>query len=212
MKEKVKKVKEESTAYELQEYTYQDILEINDENRYEIIDGKLYIMESPKPKHQMYLGEIYRQFANYLFGKTCIAFMAPSDVKLNRSFTKELKNIYKKIKNYVQPDIYVICNRNIIDNTGILGVPDMVIEILSHTSKQHDLIKKFNLYQKYEVKEYVIVDPIDEKILIYILENKKYILQKECKITDNIKINTLENLTIDLKDFYNSNQELLNRI
>lgn len=210
------RLKEESSAYKIEEksYTYQDILDWKETKlRYEIIDGELFVMESPKPKHQLYLGEIHRQIANYLYGKTCLAFMAPSDVKLAVDFNKKLKEVYKNIKDYVQPDIYVICDRDKLDATGILGIPDMVIEILSPSNKQHDLIKKFNLYQKYLVKEYWIVDTEEEKIFVYVLNNKNiYELKGKYDITDNIKVNIFEDLEISLKNFKENNKEILKKL
>ena len=209
---KNKKLKEESTAYNLnnKNYTYEDILNFNDKNRYEIIEGTLFVMESARPKHQMYVGEIFNQIYNYLKGKPCKVIVAPSEVKLT---TQIFQRTHSKIKDSVQPDIYVVCDASKFDDTGIYGVPDMIIEIVSPSNKKHDTITKFNLYQKYGVKEYWIVDIEEEKIQVFLLnEEKEYYLEKEYKTTDNIKVNIFENLEICLKEFYEENKELLDRI
>ncbi len=195
MKDKEKK-NMENLALQQRKYTYEDLQNFEDEKRYELINGELYLMSSPTTLHQEIVGEIYAQLHNYLKGKKCQAFVSPLDVCL--SGVKNPKNEY----NVVQPDILVVCDENkITKNMGIQGAPDLIIEVLSPTSKKHDTFVKYNLYQYYGVKEYWIVDEDVGVIYQYIINEKNiYTLPKTYEITEDIKVNILKDCTISLKD------------
>lgn len=186
----------ENLALKQTKYTYEDLLNLEDDKRYELIDGELYLMSSPTTLHQEIVGEIYTQLRNYLKGKKCKAFVSPLDVCL--SGVKKPSKEY----NVVQPDIFVVCNENkITKDMGIQGVPDLVIEVLSPTSKKHDTFLKYNLYQYYGVKEYWIIDGEVGVIYQYIINEKNiYTLPKTYDITEDIKVNVLKNCVISLKD------------
>ena len=195
MKNKEKK-NMENLALKQTKYTYEDLLNLEDDKRYELIDGELYLMSSPTTLHQEIVGEIYTQLRNYLKGKKCKAFVSPLDVCL--SGVKKPSKEY----NVVQPDIFVVCNENkITKDMGIQGEPDLVIEVLSPTSKKHDTFLKYNLYQYYGVKEYWIIDGEVGVIYQYIINEKNiYTLPKTYDITEDIKVNVLKNCVISLKD------------
>ncbi len=195
MKEKEKK-EMDNLAYKLKKYTYADLLEMDDDKRYELIDGELYLMSSPKILHQEIVGEIYAQLHNYLKGKKCKAFVSPLDVCLSA-----VKNP-KKEYNVVQPDVLVVCDENkLTKDMGIQGAPDLIIEVLSPSTRRHDTYRKFNLYQHYGVREYWIIDTEAEVIYQYILNEKNiYTLPKTYEITEDIKVNILKNCIISLKD------------
>ena len=200
MKDKEKKDME-NLALQQRKYTYEDLQNFEDEKRYELINGELYLMSSPTTLHQKIVGEIYAQLHNYLKGKKCQAFVSPLDVCLSG-----VKNP-KKEYNVVQPDILVVCDENkITKNMGIQGAPDLIIEVLSPTSKKHDTFVKYNLYQYYGVKEYWIVDEDVGVIYQYIINEKNvYTLPKTYEITENIKVNILKDCTISLKDTIEQN-------
>ncbi len=200
MKDKEKK-NMENLALQRKNYTYEDLQNFEDEKRYELINGELYLMSSPTTLHQKIVGEIYVQLHNYLKGKKCQAFVSPLDVCLSG-----VKNP-KKEYNVVQPDILVVCDENkITKNMGIQGAPDLIIEVLSPTSKKHDTFVKYNLYQYYGVKEYWIVDEDVGVIYQYIINEKNiYTLPKTYEITENIKVNILKDCTISLKDIIEQN-------
>lgn len=200
MKEKEKK-NMENLALQQRKYTYEDLQNFEDEKRYELINGELYLMSSPTTLHQKIVGEIYVQLHNYLKGKKCQAFVSPLDVCLSGARNP------KKEYNVVQPDILVVCDENkITKNMGIQGAPDLIIEVLSPTSKKHDTFVKYNLYQYYGVKEYWIVDEDVGVIYQYIINEKNiYTLPKTYDITENIKVNILKDCTISLKDIIEQN-------
>ena len=106
---------------EPEKISYADLLEFDDDKRYELIDGVPYLMASPSVSHQDILMEIAFQIKTYLKGKKCRVFIAPLDVKLSGAIDN------KKEYNVVQPDIMVICDQNKITEKNILGAPDLAI-------------------------------------------------------------------------------------
>lgn len=191
----------ENLALQQRKYTYEDLQNFEDEKRYELINGELYLMSSPTTLHQKIIGEIHGQLYNYLKGKKCQSFVSPLDVCLSG-----VRNP-KKEYNVVQPDILVVCDENkITNNMGIQGAPDLIIEVLSPTSKKHDTFVKYNLYQYYGVKEYWIIDGEVGVIYQYIINEKNiYTLPKTYEITENIKVNILKDCTIYLKNIIEQN-------
>lgn len=104
----------ENLAYNLQKYSYEDVLNIKDGNKYEIIDGELYLLSSPRVIHQEILLEIGVQLKEFFKDKKCRPFIAPLDVRISGN-----KNDYEEY-NVVQPDAFVVCDSQKIDNKGIL--------------------------------------------------------------------------------------------
>lgn len=147
--------------------SYEEFLDLtrDNEDRYEYIDGEIYLLSSPKMKHQMALSELFGLFFNWFQGRTCRAFVAPYDITLRRS----LENI-----NVVQPDIMVICDleEKLNDHDYYMGVPELVVEILSESTRSKDLIKKLDLYMSGGVREYWIVNPLNREVTIYLFEDK----------------------------------------
>ena len=182
-------------------YTYADLEKIDDENRYEIIDGKLYLMSSPTTKHQVVLGDLAVYFLKYFEGKKYRPFIAPLDVRLDG---KEDKS-----KNVIQPDLMVVCDESKIRDK-IEGAPDLIVEILSKYNKLHDKFDKYHLYQKYGVKEYWIIDIEEGLAYVYILRNDNvYTLPKVYKIKETIKSTIFKGLEISLEETFKNNPNLL---
>lgn len=146
--------------------SYEEFLELtrDNEERYEYIDGEIYLLSSPKTKHQVALTELFGLFFNWFEGKNCRPFVAPYDITLRRS----IENI-----NVVQPDIMVICDleEKLNDNDYYMGVPELVVEILSESTRSKDLIKKLDLYMSCGVREYWIVNPINREATVYLFED-----------------------------------------
>src|SRR5699024_1824770 len=152
--------------------TYEEFLELTEESeqRFELIDGVIYNLASPSYKHQHAVGEIFGTFYNWFKGKKCVPLPSPFDV----TFFKEDDNI-----NVVQPDIVVICDKNKLDEKGkYKGIPTLVVEVLSSSTRSKDMLKKLDLYKECGVSEYWIVDPINEHILVYTLGNDDIINSK----------------------------------
>lgn len=144
----------------------------------ELIDNVIYMSPSPVYHHQAVLLEIALQLKGQLadLGKVAIA---PFDIYLN------------DISNAVQPDIAVILNSNpgaLKQNGHFHGSPDVIIEILSAGNRAHDFVKKKELYQRFAVKEYWIVDPETKDTWGYALENVHYIEMSKDKNKIHFKL------------------------
>ena len=151
-------------------YTYADLLSWDDSTRYELYDGQPVALASPSDVHQTICAELLRQLANYLVGKQCKVFPAPFDVRI----FEEDGDSPDDVDTVLQPDLMVVCDQNKVDQRGVHGAPDLVIEILSPSSLRCDRLVKFNLYQKAGVREYWIVDPDSRTVSVYTLEDGAY--------------------------------------
>lgn len=151
-------------------HCYGDYLTWPDDKRYELIDGVAYAM-SPAPDlaHQDVAGEIYRQVANLLVGRTCRAFIAPVDVRLPKRDEAD-----GRIDTVVQPDVLVVCDAGKLDRRGVRGAPDWVVEVLSPSTSGHDQIKKRAVYERHGVREYWLIHSIDRVLTVYTLDNTEF--------------------------------------
>ena len=144
-------------------YTVDDIYALQEGERAELIDGKIYYMAPPNTRHQRLVSDLHYQIKDFIKrnnGK-CEVFSAPFAVFLNRND-----------KNYVEPDISVICNKDKVTDKGCDGAPDWVIEIVSPSSKPMDYFTKLFKYRTAGVREYWIVDPIKQRVTVYFFEKE----------------------------------------
>ncbi len=169
-------------------YTYADYLTWLDDKRRELINGFIKMMTpAPKRIHQEISGNLYGDLKYYLKKKNCKVYHAPFDVRLVENDEKG----DKQIENVVQPDITVICDLSKLDDRGCLGAPDFIIEIVSPASSKTDLKDKYQLYEKFGVKEYWIVHPDSQAVYQYVLNadgkyEQKGIYVKDDKISPHI--------------------------
>lgn len=186
---------------EREQLTYEEYLTLEDGVRYEVIDGQIYNMSpAPTTKHQAVQRELLTEFSLYLRGKTCTVFGSPIDV----CFSEEDNDI-KKIKEWVEPDLVVVCDKNKIHEKRIVGVPDLVVEILSPSTAKVDKIVKYNRYQRAGVKEYWIVDPSNETIDVYLLHQDAFKHSGTFFKDDTLSVQLLEGFTIDLSNVFINN-------
>jgi len=142
-------------------YTVDDIYALPEGERAELIDGKIYDMAPPSKTHQKISGRLYQTIANYIDSRDgkCEIYAAPFAVFLdNDDF------------NYIEPDISVICDLSKLDEKGCHGAPDWIIEIVSPGNKAMDYFTKLFKYRNANVREYWIVDPTKEEIMVYRFE------------------------------------------
>lgn len=147
-------------------YTIDDIYNLPDGTRAELIDGQIYYMAPPNTTHQRILSFLHASIFNYIKNNNgpCEVFPAPFAVFLQ---AEDENNDAK----YLEPDISVICDTNKIDRHGCHGAPDWTIEIVSPSSKPMDYYTKLALYREAGVREYWIVDPLRQMIVVYDMEH-----------------------------------------
>lgn len=168
----VKSLVEEGAAeYQTREgwVTYEEFLELTEasEQRFELIDGVVYNLAAPFYGHQHAVGEIHGTFYIWFKEKKCSPLTSPFDVTL----IKSEDNIC-----VVQPDILVICDNDKIDKEGrYKGVPTLVVEVLSDSTRSKDMLKKLDLYRQCGVREYWLVDPKNKLVHVYILDKNEII-------------------------------------
>ena len=184
--------KEEQYSVE-NRYTYADYASWDDENRYELIDGLVYMMSAPSQAHQEISGEIFRQLANFLKGKPCKVYPAPFDVCLNAAGDKD--------DTVVQPDLIVVCDKSKLDGKRCNGAPDMAIEILSPSNRKHDAVRKFNKYLQAGIHEYWMFDPDAKTVQVCILNGGKY-ETKDYSDTDTIPVHVLDGCIINMQEVF----------
>lgn len=152
--------------------SYEEFMTIYEKStlRMEYINGEIHLLASASINHQTILGKLYLIFSEYFKGKPCHPYLAPFDVHFKKQNFKD--------PDVMQPDLLVICDLPKAKNEKdkYTGTPTLVIEILSKSTRSKDMIDKLNTYMLSGVKEYWIVDPKQEKILVY--EFKEYSIEQ----------------------------------
>lgn len=167
------------------QYTIDDIYALPDGQRAELIDGQMYMMAPPSRRHQQILLSLSRRIADYIDrkGSSCEVDIAPFAVFLNEDD-----------KNYVEPDISVICSSEKLTDKGCSGAPDWIIEIVSPSSRRTDYFTKLFKYRTAGVREYWIVDPDKNRILVYNFASED---AGDYTFSETVKAGIYEDLEID---------------
>lgn len=169
-------------------YTIADIEALPEGERAELIDGKMYMMATPTATHQRVIGFLYFEIQSYIKEKKgkCEVFLSPFSVYLDET------------NNYVEPDLIVVCDEDKVDEKGCHGGPDLVIEIVSPSSRRMDYAIKLFKYRTYGVREYWIVDPEKKRIQVYDLENGD---MREYTFSDKVPVGIYQgDLEIDFSE------------
>lgn len=147
-----------------QDHTIEDIYALPDGERAELVDGKIYFMASLGRTHQKLLHFFDKTIGNYIDSQNgeCEVYPSPFAVFLNNDDST-----------YFEPDISVVCDTSKLDEKGCHGAPDWVIEIVSPGSKSMDYFTKLIKYQAGGVREYWIVNPAKEQIMVYQFDDDK---------------------------------------
>ena len=183
-------------------YTYADYLTWMDDVRRELYDGFIKLMTpAPSRRHQELSVSLTLQIGIFLKHKTCKLYHAPSDVR----FPKDKKNKDdKQVYTVLQPDLFIVCDLSKLDDRGCLGAPDLVIEIVSPKNSKRDLKDKFEIYQENGVREYWIVNPNDENVTVFVLDDKsKFQFVGMYAEDDKIAVNIFNgDLKVDLTEVF----------
>jgi prevent-host-death family protein len=176
--------------------SYEEFLKMVESSdlRYEYIDGEVYLPASPAYNHQVTVSELLVIFCNWFKGRKCRALTSPFDVTL----MKGKDNI-----NVVQPDIIVICDPDKVDASGkYKGVPTLVVEVLSRSTRSKDMLKKLDLFMQTDVREYWIVDPDKKEVSVYCFE-KHDIADHDTYIGDmTVKSKVFNGLEVKLAEIF----------
>lgn len=172
-------------------FTCQEYYELPDWNYAELINGELFYLSSPSRIHQELVGGLFYVIQSYIKNKkgNCKVYTSPFAVKLS-----------EEDNTIVLPDICVICDTEKLDDRGCNGAPDFIVEILSPSNIKRNTIEKLKLYSDYKVKEYWIIDPEKEKVLVYHLKDNSSIpgiYGFDCEI----KVGIFESLFIRIDEF-----------
>lgn len=161
----------------------------------EYIDGFVYMSPSPSTQHQRISRKLETKFGNFIEDHLCELFHAPYDIELN-----DEKVMGTKI---VIPDISIICDKSGFTDARYVGVPSLIIEILSPSNQSHDLITKLNLYMNYGVKEYWIVNPMLNAVTVYALNAENMYEQHDMKNgKGEVSSRLFEGFRVDLEDIF----------
>ena len=183
-------------------YTYADYLTWIDDKARELINGFIKLMSpAPRPLHAEINFKVAVRLQYVIDSKKgkCKVYHAPFDVR----FPRNGETANNKIDTVVQPDICVICDLSKIDKRGCCGAPDMIVEVLSISTAKKDMTEKFALYEEFGVKEYWIVNPDDEIITAFILQDDgKYDSGTVYFNQGKIPVSVFNNYTIDLESIF----------
>jgi Uma2 family endonuclease len=174
-------------------FTYGDYVQWQGDERWELIDGIAHLMSpAPSMAHQRVLMELARQIANQLEGQRCRLFPAPFDVRLPR--TEEADD---SVDTVVQPDLVVVCDPDKLDEAGVRGAPDWVIEILSPSTTARDRIEKRDLYERTGVREYWIVHPTEATATNWHREGDRFGIRFDGDVAGETAAVSVPGVTID---------------
>ena len=169
-------------------------MELEEGYFYELINGNIVKKQAPSPQHQIAVSNLLafmnvHALSNEL-GQCCTA---PLDV-----FFDEHNN--------TQPDILFIREDRafIITNNGIEGQPDLIVEVISPSSIKQDRVTKKDLYLKFGVMEYWLIDPIYQTVEVYVLEQHQYVLKYMLVESGEVESKILEGFKIDIKVIFKS--------
>ncbi|MDI1322400.1 MAG: Uma2 family endonuclease [Algoriphagus sp.] len=180
-------------------YKYADYLTWEFDERVELIRGKIFRMgeDAPKRIHQKISGIISYLLYTYLKGKPWEIYFAPFDVRLP---VKSKRN--EDIDTVVQPDICVICDPEKLDNAGCIGAPDLIVEILSPGNNRKELRNKYEVYEESGVREYWIIHPDEQTLMINTLREGKYQPSRLFTSGDIVESKCIEGFKLDLEEVF----------
>ena len=181
------------TVEKKKKYTVEDYLMLEEGAPFQLINYDLIMSPSPIPIHQVISARIVQAMYNFLDNKHDDGFVvsAPMDVKFDDG-------------NILQPDILYITEERKAEiiKERIEGAPDLIIEILSPSNAYYDLRQKKDIYEKFGVKEYIIIDPVQENADLYVLKDGAYYLHQKAQKTESLNSILLQGFSINLSQLF----------
>jgi Uma2 family endonuclease len=161
--------------------------------RWERIDNVIYDMTPPPTsEHQSIVSRLQGELYAQLKGKKCRSFVAPFGVWLDGD----------ENGNYVEPDLVVICDSSKIHKKGCVGVPEMVVEVLSPSTALKDKRVKLKRYRLSGVREYWIIDPFNHIVEVYNFSENVFTEPLVYGKDEVVKVGILEDVEINLQDVF----------
>lgn len=174
-------------------YTIEDYNLLEEGAPFQLINNDLIISPSPNPLHQIISARLLQSLLNFLDSTNDDGFLvsAPMDVRLDDD-------------NVFQPDLLYIAQqrKEELIKDRIEGAPDLIIEILSPSNAYYDLRQKKDIYEKYGVKEYIIIDPVQENADLHVLKDGAYILHQKAQKTESLNSVLLQGFSIELSKLF----------
>jgi Uma2 family endonuclease len=181
------------TVEKKKKYTADDYMMLEEGAPFQLINYDLIMSPSPLLTHQLILGEFYDALKNFVNSQPDkgVIILPPMDIRLDEG------NVY-------QPDLIYISKERFaeIAKDRIEGAPDLVLEILSPSTAYYDLRQKKDIYEKYGVKEYIIIDPIQENAELYALKDGAYYLHQKAQHNEHLNSLLLPDFSIDLAKLF----------
>lgn len=166
------------------ELTRDDLATLPDDgHRYELLDGSLLVTPAPGPVHQVVAFELAKLLDAAVAGTDLLVLLAPVEVVLSDLVV-------------LQPDV-VVARREDIDARGVNGIPLLVVEVLSPSTRRIDLGSKRTAYETAGVGCYWVVDPDAPALTAWRLENASYAV--EATVTGDDVFRAFEPLVIELR-------------
>ena len=181
------------TIPEKSQYTYQDYAQLPEGSAYQLINGKLIMAPTPSLYHQ----QISKRLGFLIYEH------AEVKNQLGEVNYSPIDVYFEETETY-QPDLIFISNerKHIMKEDKVEGAPDIVFEILSVSTAYYDLRHKKQIYAKHGVKEYWIIDPMEQSIEIYELKDGRFELSNYKKQQGQVKSSVLTSLTIELRQIF----------
>ena len=160
--------------------------------RYQLIEGELVKMAGPNDPHQVFIGDLYIEATLQVralgIGETRIS---PYDAAIDEH-------------NTFQPDMLFVSNerRHIFDGHGVTGAPDLVVEVLSESTRQRDLNVKLPVYARNGVREMLAVDVSAEAIAKYVGDGQSMTLERVYGPDDVLTSDAMPGVAIDLAPIF----------
>ena len=176
--------------------TYEDYLNIPGDDRYELINGELILVGSPNRDHQTVDASLGARLYFFVEDRDLgRVYHAPFDVLLTDPDGS---------LNVVQPDLIFVSREreDIITLANIQGAPDLLVEILSPSTRRLDMTTKLELYARHGVKEYWIADPEARAIAVMLLQDGQYETVGEYGLQDILTSPTLEGFSVSLDTIF----------
>lgn len=174
-------------------YTVDDYMLLEEGAPFQLINYDLIMSPSPLLIHQLILGEFYDTLKDFIRKNKNkgLVVLPPMDIRFDDG------NVY-------QPDLIFISENRIpeIVKERIEGAPDLVVEILSPSNAYYDLRQKKDIYEKYGVKEYIIIDPIAQNADLYALKDSVYYLHQKAQKNEYLNSVILPGLKFDLREIF----------